>query len=141
MELNIEAKRIMGLSLSKLYNSRMQKGGMRLHKSLMLSLVMRSAREIYYTTKLASSEGTVISGLNVPSPPPHLPPPPPSRERMSRLPDGRSRGCGSRRGGRRVRHQKRGAQNGRESETGTGRHKETSCKHGDRPPQSMWRGA
>ncbi|XP_028679080.2 immediate early response 2b [Erpetoichthys calabaricus] len=56
MELNIEAKRIMGLSLSKLYNSRMQKGGMRLHKSLMLSLVMRSAREIYYTTKLASSE-------------------------------------------------------------------------------------
>ncbi|KAG2471486.1 immediate early response gene 2 protein-like [Polypterus senegalus] len=56
MELNIEAKRIMGLSLSKLYSSRMQKGGMRLHKSLMLSLVMRSAREIYYTTKLASSE-------------------------------------------------------------------------------------
>ncbi|KAK1153720.1 hypothetical protein AOXY_G29379 [Acipenser oxyrinchus oxyrinchus] len=54
MELNAEAKRIMALSLGKLYSSRMHRGGMKLHRSLQLSLVMRSARDIYFTAKLES---------------------------------------------------------------------------------------
>ncbi|MGH0172337.1 UNVERIFIED_CONTAM: hypothetical protein FKN15_062401 [Acipenser sinensis] len=54
MALNAEAKRIMALSLGKLYSSRMQRGGMKLHRSLQLSLVMRSARDIYFTAKLES---------------------------------------------------------------------------------------
>ncbi|XP_041098023.1 immediate early response gene 2 protein, partial [Polyodon spathula] len=54
MEVNAEAKRIMALSVSKLYSCRMQRGGMKLHRSLQLSLVMRSARDIYFIAKLGS---------------------------------------------------------------------------------------
>ncbi|XP_066563809.1 immediate early response gene 2 protein [Amia ocellicauda] len=49
MERSSEAKRILTLSLGKLYSSRSQRGGMRLQRSLQLSLVMRSAREIYHS--------------------------------------------------------------------------------------------
>ncbi|XP_062400239.1 immediate early response 2b [Sardina pilchardus] len=52
MNLNEEAKRIMALSISKLYSSRTQRGGLRLHRSLLLSLVMRSARDIYHSVQL-----------------------------------------------------------------------------------------
>uniref|UniRef100_A0A674JZF4 Immediate early response 2 n=1 Tax=Terrapene triunguis TaxID=2587831 RepID=A0A674JZF4_9SAUR len=47
MEVQKEAQRIMTLSVWKMYNSRLQRGGLRLHRSLQLSLVMRSAREVY----------------------------------------------------------------------------------------------
>nr|XP_020473522.1 LOW QUALITY PROTEIN: immediate early response gene 2 protein [Monopterus albus] len=47
MEVNAEARRILAVSISKLYASRSQRGGLRLHRSLLLSLVMRSARDIY----------------------------------------------------------------------------------------------
>lgn len=52
MNLNEEAKRIMALSISKLYSSRTQRGGLRLHRSLLLSLVMRSARDIYHSVQV-----------------------------------------------------------------------------------------
>uniref|UniRef100_A0A3Q3JLT1 Immediate early response 2b n=1 Tax=Monopterus albus TaxID=43700 RepID=A0A3Q3JLT1_MONAL len=42
MEVNAEARRILAVSISKLYASRSQRGGLRLHRSLLLSLVMRS---------------------------------------------------------------------------------------------------
>uniref|UniRef100_A0A3Q3FTT2 Immediate early response 2b n=2 Tax=Kryptolebias marmoratus TaxID=37003 RepID=A0A3Q3FTT2_KRYMA len=51
MEVNIEAKRILAVSISKLYASRTQRGGLRLHRSLLLSLVMRSARDIYHASR------------------------------------------------------------------------------------------
>ncbi|XP_037546267.1 immediate early response 2b [Nematolebias whitei] len=51
MEVNIEAKRILAVSISKLYASRTQRGGLRLHRSLLLSLVMRSARDIYHSSR------------------------------------------------------------------------------------------
>ncbi|XP_031418214.1 immediate early response 2b [Clupea harengus] len=51
MNLNEEAKRIMALSIGKLYSSRTQRGGLRLHRSLLLSLVMRSARDIYHSVQ------------------------------------------------------------------------------------------
>lgn len=50
MEVNAEAKRILAVSISKLYASRSQRGGLRLHRSLLLSLVMRSARDIYHSS-------------------------------------------------------------------------------------------
>lgn len=49
MDVNAEAKRILAVSISKLYASRSQRGGLRLHRSLLLSLVMRSARDIYHS--------------------------------------------------------------------------------------------
>lgn len=51
MEVNAEAKRILAVSISKLYASRTQRGGLRLHRSLLLSLVMRSARDIYHSSR------------------------------------------------------------------------------------------
>nr|XP_015204428.1 PREDICTED: immediate early response gene 2 protein [Lepisosteus oculatus] len=48
MEMTCDAKRIVAVSLGKLYSSRSQRGGCRLHRSLLLSLVVRSAREIYH---------------------------------------------------------------------------------------------
>ncbi|KAM6972411.1 immediate early response 2b [Aplochiton taeniatus] len=53
MDVSTEAKRIMAVSISKLYASRSQRGGMRLHRSLLLSMVMRSARDIYHSACLA----------------------------------------------------------------------------------------
>ncbi|XP_060944105.1 immediate early response 2b [Limanda limanda] len=51
MEVNAEARRILAVSISKLYASRSQRGGLRLHRSLLLSLVMRSARDIYHSSR------------------------------------------------------------------------------------------
>ncbi|KAM9115537.1 immediate early response gene 2 protein [Pangshura tecta] len=56
MEVQKEAQRIMTLSVWKMYNSRLQRGGLRLHRSLQLSLVMRSAREVYLSAKLEEDE-------------------------------------------------------------------------------------
>uniref|UniRef100_A0A4W5KC98 Immediate early response 2b n=1 Tax=Hucho hucho TaxID=62062 RepID=A0A4W5KC98_9TELE len=53
MDVSAEAKRIMAVSISKLYASRAQRGGMRLHRSLLLSVVMRSARDLYHSACLA----------------------------------------------------------------------------------------
>ena len=43
----MEAHRIMSISLGKIYNSRVQRGGIKLHKNLLVSLVLRSARQVY----------------------------------------------------------------------------------------------
>lgn len=51
MEVNAEARRVLAASISKLYASRTQRGGLRLHRSLLLSLVMRSARDIYHSSR------------------------------------------------------------------------------------------
>uniref|UniRef100_A0A8C9YIU9 Immediate early response 2b n=1 Tax=Sander lucioperca TaxID=283035 RepID=A0A8C9YIU9_SANLU len=51
MEVNVEARRILAVSISKLYASRTQRGGLRLHRSLLLSMVMRSARDIYHSSR------------------------------------------------------------------------------------------
>uniref|UniRef100_A0A8C9JK83 Immediate early response gene 2 protein n=1 Tax=Panthera tigris altaica TaxID=74533 RepID=A0A8C9JK83_PANTA len=56
MEVQKEAQRIMTLSVWKMYHSRMQRGGLRLHRSLQLSLVMRSARELYLSAKVEAHE-------------------------------------------------------------------------------------
>lgn len=56
MDVNAEARRILAMSISKLYASRTQRGGLRLHRSLLLSMVMRSARDIYHSSR--ETEGT-----------------------------------------------------------------------------------
>lgn len=52
MEVSAEAKRIMVVALGKLYSSRTQRGGLRLHRSLLLTLVMKSARDMYHAAHL-----------------------------------------------------------------------------------------
>ncbi|MBW04295.1 Immediate early response gene 2 protein, partial [Eschrichtius robustus] len=59
MEVQKEAQRIMTLSVWKMYHSRMQRGGLRLHRSLQLSLVMRSARDLYLSAKVEAQEPEV----------------------------------------------------------------------------------
>lgn len=56
MDVNAEARRILAVSISKLYASRTQRGGLRLHRSLLLSVVMRTARDIYHSSR--ESEGS-----------------------------------------------------------------------------------
>ncbi|XP_008301370.1 immediate early response gene 2 protein-like [Stegastes partitus] len=55
MEVSAEAKRIMVVALGKLYSSRTQRGGLRLHRSLLLTLVMKSARDIYHAAQAESA--------------------------------------------------------------------------------------
>ncbi|XP_051867096.1 immediate early response gene 5 protein [Pristis pectinata] len=47
MAFKVEAHRIMTISLGKIYSSRVQRGGIKLHKNLLVSLVLRSARQVY----------------------------------------------------------------------------------------------
>ncbi|KAM9857279.1 immediate early response 2b [Aulostomus maculatus] len=62
MEVNAEARRVLAVSISKLYASRTQRGGLRLHRSLLLSLVMRSARDIYHSSReLAEQSGAQLT--------------------------------------------------------------------------------
>ncbi|XP_071330072.1 immediate early response gene 2 protein [Trachinotus anak] len=61
MEVSAEAKRIMVVALGKLYSSRSQRGGLRLHRSLLLTLVMKSARDIYHAAQ-ATPEGVAPGG-------------------------------------------------------------------------------
>lgn len=56
MDVTAEAKQIMVQALSKMYSSRTQRGGLRLHRSLLLTLVMKSARDIYHSARLTSEK-------------------------------------------------------------------------------------
>uniref|UniRef100_A0A674JFK7 Immediate early response 5 n=1 Tax=Terrapene triunguis TaxID=2587831 RepID=A0A674JFK7_9SAUR len=47
MEFRLEAHRIVSISLGKIYSARGQRGGLKLHKNLLVSLVLRSARRVY----------------------------------------------------------------------------------------------
>ncbi|XP_044295070.1 immediate early response gene 5 protein [Varanus komodoensis] len=47
MDCKLEAHRIVSISLGKMYSARGQRGGVKLHKNLLVSLVLRSARQVY----------------------------------------------------------------------------------------------
>nr|XP_020645424.1 immediate early response gene 5 protein [Pogona vitticeps] len=66
MECKLEAHRIVSLSLGKMYSARGQRGGAKLHKNLLVSLVLRSARQVYLSELECSPS----------SPAPSFPPPP-----------------------------------------------------------------
>ncbi|XP_062976588.1 immediate early response gene 2 protein [Elgaria multicarinata webbii] len=73
MEVQKEAQRIMTMSVWKMYHSRMQRGGLRLHRSLQLSLVMRNARDLYLSAKLEEEdEMSAGSGEDFPGRQPQL---------------------------------------------------------------------
>ncbi|KAM3863849.1 LOW QUALITY PROTEIN: immediate early response gene 2 protein [Diretmus argenteus] len=67
MEVSGKAKRIMVVALGKLYSSRTQRGGLRLHRSLLLTLVMKSARDIYHAAQ-ATAESPAAGCIQQHSP-------------------------------------------------------------------------
>ncbi|KAM4860483.1 immediate early response gene 5 protein [Thomomys bottae] len=71
MEFKLEAHRIVSISLGKIYNSRVQRGGIKLHKNLLVSLVLRSARQVYLSDPCP---GLYLAG---PAGTPMVPPPQP----------------------------------------------------------------
>ncbi|KAG8132839.1 hypothetical protein E2320_010675 [Naja naja] len=71
MECKLEAHRIVSISLGKMYSARGQRGGVKLHKNLLVSLVLRSARQVYLSeldcslsTPLAAAPSPAAAALN-----------------------------------------------------------------------------
>ncbi|XP_062875027.1 immediate early response gene 2 protein [Trichomycterus rosablanca] len=56
MDVGAEAKLIMVQALSKVYSSRNQRGGLSLHRSLLLTLVMKAARDVYHSARLVETQ-------------------------------------------------------------------------------------
>nr|XP_004658791.2 immediate early response gene 5 protein [Jaculus jaculus] len=70
MEFKLEAHRIVSISLGKIYNSRVQRGGIKLHKNLLVSLVLRSARQVYLSDPCPGLYLAGPAGIPVVPPPP-----------------------------------------------------------------------
>lgn len=51
MDISDEAKRIMVSAVEKLKHSRSQRGGLRLHRTLLLTLAIRSARDLFFAAQ------------------------------------------------------------------------------------------
>ncbi|XP_057626007.1 immediate early response gene 5 protein [Chionomys nivalis] len=82
MEFKLEAHRIVSISLGKIYNSRVQRGGIKLHKNLLVSLVLRSARQVYLSDPCP---GLYLAG---PTGTPAVPPPQQPGEPVAGPPSG-----------------------------------------------------
>ncbi|XP_077594184.1 immediate early response gene 5-like protein [Stigmatopora nigra] len=53
MECSVDAQSLISISLMKIHNSRTQRGGIKLHKNLLVSYVLRNARQLYIKEKYA----------------------------------------------------------------------------------------
>lgn len=53
MECAVDAQSLISISLMKIHNSRTQRGGIKLHKNLLVSYVLRNARQAYIKEKYA----------------------------------------------------------------------------------------
>ncbi|XP_030622402.1 immediate early response gene 5-like protein [Chanos chanos] len=53
MERAVDARRLISISLRKIHRSRTQRGGIKLHKNLLVSFVLRNARQLYINEKYA----------------------------------------------------------------------------------------
>uniref|UniRef100_A0A8C9WP20 Immediate early response 5 like n=2 Tax=Scleropages formosus TaxID=113540 RepID=A0A8C9WP20_SCLFO len=53
MECAVDAQSLISISLRKIHSSRTQRGGIRLHKNLLVSYVLRNARQLYMSEKYA----------------------------------------------------------------------------------------
>uniref|UniRef100_A0A8C5NBR3 Uncharacterized protein n=1 Tax=Gouania willdenowi TaxID=441366 RepID=A0A8C5NBR3_GOUWI len=51
MECAVDAQSLISISLMKIHNSRTQRGGIKLHKNLLVSYVLRNARQVYIKEK------------------------------------------------------------------------------------------
>uniref|UniRef100_A0A8C5IWX8 Immediate early response 5 n=1 Tax=Junco hyemalis TaxID=40217 RepID=A0A8C5IWX8_JUNHY len=47
MECTLDAQSLISISLRKIHSSRTQRGGIKLHKNLLVSYVLRNARQLY----------------------------------------------------------------------------------------------
>ncbi|XP_059571593.1 immediate early response gene 5-like protein [Alligator mississippiensis] len=70
MEGALDAQSLISISLRKIHSSRTQRGGIKLHKNLLVSYVLRNARQLYLSERYAE--------LYRRPPPPHAPYPPPA---------------------------------------------------------------
>lgn len=52
-ECAVDAQSLISISLRKIHNSRTQRGGIKLHKNLLVSYVLRNARQVYMNEKYA----------------------------------------------------------------------------------------
>ncbi|KAM6129229.1 immediate early response gene 5 protein [Phoenicopterus ruber ruber] len=92
MEFKLEAHRIVSISLGKIYSARGQRGGLKLHKNLLVSLVLRSARQVYLSEPGCPPEPPPAAcGPPEEEPPPCAtawaagePPPPPPQDEAAR---------------------------------------------------------
>ncbi|XP_069912325.1 immediate early response gene 5 protein [Oryctolagus cuniculus] len=69
MEFQREAHRIVSISLGKMSSARAQRGGGRLHKNLLVSLVLRSARQVYLGGPGAGAGAGAGAGVGPPARP------------------------------------------------------------------------
>uniref|UniRef100_A0A3Q2NVP8 Immediate early response 5 n=1 Tax=Fundulus heteroclitus TaxID=8078 RepID=A0A3Q2NVP8_FUNHE len=77
MECAVDAQSLISISLMKIHNSRTQRGGIKLHKNLLVSYVLRNARQVYIKEKYADPPSNAPHPPPPPPPPLPLPPPPP----------------------------------------------------------------
>ncbi|XP_034292009.1 immediate early response gene 5-like protein [Pantherophis guttatus] len=69
MECALDAQSLISLSLRKIHMSRTQRGGLKLHKNLLVSYVLRNARQLYLSERYAELYRRQSSAL--PGQPPH----------------------------------------------------------------------
>ncbi|XP_030062264.1 immediate early response gene 5-like protein [Microcaecilia unicolor] len=76
MESAVDAQSLISLSLRKIQSSRAQRGGIRLHKNLLVSYVLRNARQLYLSERYAElcrrqsfPEPEAVEPASAPSPP------------------------------------------------------------------------
>ncbi|XP_043575683.1 immediate early response gene 5-like protein [Chiloscyllium plagiosum] len=89
MECVLNAQTLISISLRKIHISRSQRGGIRLHKNLLVSYVLRNARQLYLSERAAgpgpgagTGPGPGGSGSRCPAPL-HRPPEPPFAQRLA----------------------------------------------------------
>ncbi|XP_053940170.1 immediate early response gene 5-like protein [Cuculus canorus] len=107
MECTLDAQSLISISLRKIHSSRTQRGGIKLHKNLLVSYVLRNARQLYLSERYAElyrrqqqhhyPEGSPL--LAMPScPPPAAPPEPPALPQPPDTQEREARGCSALRG-------------------------------------------
>uniref|UniRef100_A0A8C5AFL4 Immediate early response 5 n=1 Tax=Gadus morhua TaxID=8049 RepID=A0A8C5AFL4_GADMO len=88
MEYRVEAHRVMSLSLGKIYTSRVQRGGVKLHRNLLVSLVLRSARHVYLSEYYEWARAEAAGGYGDPDQGDHHPDPAPPETPQTRAAGG-----------------------------------------------------
>uniref|UniRef100_A0A674HS53 Immediate early response 5 like n=1 Tax=Taeniopygia guttata TaxID=59729 RepID=A0A674HS53_TAEGU len=108
MECTLDAQSLISISLRKIHSSRTQRGGIKLHKNLLVSYVLRNARQLYLSERYAElyrrqqhyPDGAPLLAMPACPPPAAAAPP-----ELAALPlpadtqDREARSCGAARGG------------------------------------------
>ncbi|NXI45636.1 IER5L protein, partial [Galbula dea] len=83
MECSLDAQSLISISLRKIHSSRTQRGGIKLHKNLLVSYVLRNARQLYLSERYAElcrrqqhyPDGSPLLAVPACPPPPAAAPP------------------------------------------------------------------